>query len=149
MQHNIQKSRKCNIILLNTNFTHNFQEPLCADDRMVQHEYPLLLRLKCTGPLSLLQDYLQSNIRPLSAKIYMERLTQLLAYGLITASVCWWIWNQARVIHTFDVIGRRTTTKMLRSNSQALMEPVDIVKEPTFIIYMRLSCGLSARSKCA
>ena len=54
---------------------------------MVQHEYPLLLRLKCTGPLSLLQDYLQSNIRPLSAKIYMERLTQLLAYGLITGSV--------------------------------------------------------------
>ena len=38
--------------------------------------------------LSLLQDYLQSNIRPLgAAKIYMEGLTQLLAYGLITGSV--------------------------------------------------------------
>ena len=33
----------------------------------------------------------------------MEGLTQLHAYGLITGSVCWWIWNQARGIHTFDV----------------------------------------------
>ena len=73
--------------LLNTNFTHNFQEHLCADDRMVQHEYPLLLRLKCTGPLSLLQGFLQSNIGPLSAKIYIKGLTQLLAYGLIIGSV--------------------------------------------------------------
>ena len=74
--------------MLNPNFTHNFQEPLCADDFMVQHEYPLLLRLKCTGLLSLLQDYLQANIGPFSAKIYMEGLTQLLAYGLIMGSVC-------------------------------------------------------------
>ena len=25
--------------LLNTNLTHHFQEPMCADDRVVQHEY--------------------------------------------------------------------------------------------------------------
>ena len=66
--------------LLNSNFTHNFQESLCADDRLVQHEYPLLFRLKCTGPLSLLQYYLQSNIRPLSTKINTESLTQLLVF---------------------------------------------------------------------
>ena len=65
---------------MNSNFTHNFQESLCADDRMVQHEYHLLLRLKCTGLLSLLQYYLQSNIGPLSTKIYTERLTQLLVF---------------------------------------------------------------------
>ena len=48
--------------MLNTNFTHNFQEPMCVDVRMFQHEYPLLLRLRCTGPLSLLQDGRQSNM---------------------------------------------------------------------------------------
>ena len=49
-----------NTHLLNSNFTHNFQESLCADVRMFQHEYPLLLRIRCTGPLSLLQDGRQS-----------------------------------------------------------------------------------------
>ena len=45
------------------------------------------------------QDYLQSNTGPNSAKIYKEGLTQHLAYGFITGSVCWWIWNQARGIN--------------------------------------------------
>ena len=60
----------------------------------------------CRGPGHIsTRNSRQSNIGPLSTKINTERLTQLLAYGiiLITGSVCWWIWYQAIGIHTFDV----------------------------------------------
>ena len=66
----------------------------------------LLLLLKCTGLLALLQDYLQSNIRPLSAKICMEGLTQLLAYGIISLFCQLSVggWSQATYQILIDVL---------------------------------------------
>ena len=78
--------------MLNTNSTlfwmYNFQESLCADDRMFQHEYPILLRIRCTGPLSLLQDGRQSNMGLLCNNTQTEMIDLALCKWIL-CGFCW------------------------------------------------------------